>query len=208
MHVENSNSQNVNFTIASCQRGTSLGSYRICMGDGSSFFLSIDFFLEHKLSKGLIVSQELLTKFKSESLFVEAYMKANSLLSRQLYSKFNLKTKLLTKDYDKQAVERAIEYLQDQGRVNDEYFAKSWVNNRIKNKLDSYNGLLAGLMKKGVSVSISKDVLEELYTEEIEYNIIKKSINKLMNQGKTTDKTVEALTRKGFKYSRIVQFIP
>ncbi|QEN05386.1 hypothetical protein EW093_11910 [Thiospirochaeta perfilievii] len=91
MPEENSNSQNVNYTITSCQRGTSQGSYRIFLEDGSSFFLSVDFFLENKIRKGRVVDETLLLKIKDESLFVQAYSKAISLLSRQLYSKFNLK---------------------------------------------------------------------------------------------------------------------
>lgn len=207
MHVENSNSQNVNFTITSCQRGTSQGSYRIFLEDGSSFFLSVDFFLKHKLSKGLVVEPELLLEIKSESLFVEAYMKANSLLSRQLYSRSNLKVKLIAKDFDRLAIERALDYLEKQGRIDDLYFSKCWVLSRLKSKLDSYNGLFAGLLKKGINGTIAKSVLIELYTEDVEYKIIIKSIEKLGRQGKTSDAIMKTLLRKGFKRNRVLSLI-
>jgi len=204
---ENSNSQNVNYTITSCQRGTSQGSYRIFLEDGSSFFLSVDFFLENKIRKGRVVDETLLLKIKDESLFVQAYTKAISLLSRQLYSKFNLKRKLLSKDLDSSSIDRAIDYLEKQGYINDTNFAVKWVESRLRSKLDSYNSLLSGLIKKGISSSISKEVLDELYTQEVNDEIIKKSVNKYLNQNKEPKAIISKLVRKGFDIRRIRRYL-
>jgi regulatory protein len=152
--------------------------------DGSSFFLSIDFFISKKLAKGVTVNQELLSEIKEESLFVEAYIKAISLLSRQLYTRFKLKTKLISKGFDICGVEKSLEFLEEQGYINDKVYAEKWVSSRIRNKLDSYNILLAGLMNKGINASICKDVLNELYTEEVNELIIEKSIIKQLKLNK------------------------
>lgn len=205
VHVENSNSQNVNFTISSCQRGTSQGSYRIYLEDGSSFFLSIDFFLDKKLAKGVTVDANLLIQIKEESLFVEAYTKAISLVSRQLYTRFNLKRKLLSKDFDNYGIERALDYLEDQGYINDKTFAEKWVQSRIRTKLDSYTTLLSGLTKKGINSSISKEVLCEFYTQEVNDLIIEKSVKKFIKLNKKPENIIKTLVRKGFNI-RKVQF--
>lgn len=207
MHVENSNSQNVNLSITSCQRGTSQGSYRICLEDGSSFFISIDFFLEHRLCKGFEVDSHLLSLLKTESNFVEAYSKGISLLTRQLYTKFNLKRKLLTKELNSDGIESALNFLEEQGYLNDQKYATNWVLSRLTNKLDSFNGLFSSLMKKGVCSRISKEVLDKLYTEEIEEGIIIKSINKLKRQGKTKDSIIDTLYQKGFNRNKTIYYI-
>ncbi|MGL1890529.1 MAG: RecX family transcriptional regulator [Spirochaetaceae bacterium] len=204
MHVENSNSQNVNtITITSCQRGTSQGSYRILLEDGSSFFISVDFFIANKLAKGLEVDSHLLSLMKSESLFVEAYIKGLSLLTRQLYSTFNLKRKLHSKELDPEGIRKAIDYLEDQGYLNDHKYATNWVLSRLSGKLDSYTGLLSALMKKGISSVIAKDILSDLYTDEIEEKIIINSINKLKRKNKTQDFILGSLYRKGFNRRKI-----
>lgn len=207
MHVKNSNSQNVNYTIASCQRGTSQGSYRVRLEDGSSFFLSIDFFISKKLAKGVVVDLELLNEFREESLFVEAYIKAVSLLSRQLYTRFNLKRKLQSKEFDINGIEHALENLEKQGFINDKKFAEEWVKGRIRTKLDSYIVLLSGLIKKGIKISLSKEVLSDIYTEEVNELIIEKSVNKHIKQNKTQEDIIRILVRKGFNISKVKKYL-
>ena len=207
MPEENSNFQNVNYTIASCQRGTSQGSYKIFLEDGSSFFISIDFFIANKLCKGLEVDSHLLTQLQEESLFVEAYSKAITLLARQLYSRFNLKRKLLSKGFSPEGIEKALDFLGEQGYIDDHKYATNWVLNRINNKLDSYSGLFAGLQRKGINTNIAIAVLNEFYTPEVRDKILHKAINKQLNQGKTEDKIIASLSRKGFNHSKIIFFL-
>lgn len=207
MHVENSNSQNDNYTITSCQRGTSQGSYRIFMGSGSSFFLSVDFFIQKKIMKGLVVDPTLLEEIKEESLFVEAYVKAISLLSRQGYSRHNLKRKLLSKDFDLIGIERALDYLENQGYLNDKNYAVKWVESRLRNKLDSYNILLSGLIKKGIEQNIAKDVLQLLYTDDVNASIIRRSVEKFIKQNKSPDAIIKTMVRKGFNRCKIMMTI-
>lgn len=203
MHEENSNSQNVNFTITSCQRGASEGIYKIYLEDGSSFFLSVDFFLEHKIRKDLTIDEDLYKLIIEESQFVEAYSKAISLLRRQLYTKFNLTNKLLSKEYSEEGIKKAIEYLENQGYINDEQYSEKYVLSRLKSKLDSYNGLLSKLINKGISSNIAKETLKKLYTEEVNEEIIKKSIAKMLSSNKDKEKIISSLVRKGFRFNLI-----
>lgn len=207
MLVKNSNSQSVNYTIASCQRGRSPGSYRIIFGDTSSFFVSVDFFLLNTLRKGLTVSPDLYNDISIESQFVEAYTKAISLLRRQLYTKFNLSRKLQSKDYDTEAIAKTISRLEEKGYLNDYQYAHNWVLSRLKNKQDSYTSLLSGLLKKGISHSIVNDVVKELYNDDVEIELIKKVIEKASRAGKSSDKIIEKLLRKGFNRTKVFDLV-
>ncbi|QEN06386.1 hypothetical protein EW093_11915 [Thiospirochaeta perfilievii] len=104
-------------------------------------------------------------------------------------------------------MDRAIEYLEKQGYINDTNFAVKWVESRLRSKLDSYNSLLAGLIKKGISSSISKEVLDELYTQEVNDEIIRKSVNKYLNQNKEPKAIISKLVRKGFDIRRIRRYL-
>lgn len=207
MREENSNSQNVNYTITSCQRGTARGTYRIFLEDGSSFFISSDFFIKYKLKKGLTITEELFLRLEEESCFVQAYIKSLSLLNKQSYTVYKLKMKLITKDYDSSGIERAIDTLLDRGLLDDEKFAESWVTQRLRTKLDSYNTLLAGLIKKGVKTAIAKKVINKHYDADVEDNIIKKNVDKCCRAGKSSDKIIKALLRKGFNRNKVFYFV-
>ena len=160
--------------------------------------MSADFFIEHKLSKGVVVDYQLLELIREESHFVEAYSKALSLLSRQSYTKFNIKRKLVSKEFDEAGINKALAYLEQQGYIDDEKYARRWVEGRLRNKFDSYNSLYAGLVNKGISGSVARVVLRDLYTEDINANAIRKSIIKYRNLGKTDDYIIGNLSRKGF----------
>lgn len=170
-------------------------------------FLSSDFFLLNKLKKGLTLSGDLLFRIEEESLFVEAYVKSLSLLNGQAYTAFNLKMKLLSKDLDKNGIERALELLKKKGYVDDERFARTWVSQRLNTRLDSYNSLLSGLLKKGINSGIAKCVINEFYDDETENNIIKKNVDKCCRAGKSSDKIIKALIRKGFNRNKVFYFV-
>jgi len=204
---ESSNSQNVNQRIISCRRGSSEGSYRISLVDGSSFFISADFFIEHKLKKDIHIDSELLSKIVAESNYVVAYLKAISLLSKQSYTEFNLERKLLSNGFNIEDIKKALVTLRDKNLINDTIFAKKWVESRLRTKLDSPLTLISGLVNKGISNSIARNVVEELYSDTTENCLLEKIIEKSCRQGKTADKITSALLRKGFNRKKIVYYI-
>ncbi len=113
----------------------------------------------------------------------------------------------MSKDFDRDAIDKAIEALKCKGYLDDYKFAFNWVQSRLRNKLDSYNGLLSSLIKKGVAVPIIKDVLQECYNDEIESDILKKSVDKCCRMGKSSDKIINTLLRKGFNRNKVLYFV-
>jgi len=202
---ENSNSQNVNLKIISCRRGASHGSYRITLGDGSSFFLSADFVLKHRIKAELVIDSLLYNEIVNESEYVETYLKSLSLLSRQSYTRLNLIRKLNEKGYTQTSVDRTVHELESRGFIDDRDYAHKWVESRIRKKLDSAPLLVSNLVKKGISQTIAKSVVNSLYSMEVENRIIQKNIERLLNRGKEKDYIATSLSRKGFNLKKVLE---
>lgn len=177
------------------------------MEGGSSFFLSADFLLEHKLKKGMVVDSTLYEQIKEESQFVEVYTKSLSLLSKQMYTEYNLKMKLLSLEYSIGSVNKALDLLKEKSYIDDYTFAYKWVESRIRNKLDSSLELIAGLIKKGISNNIANSVVSELYTQKVKEKIIKGKIEKYYKQNKSAEYIKKSLSRKGFDLASIIHYI-
>ncbi len=124
-----------------------------------------------------------------------------------MYSGFNLRRKLKSKDFSNKAIDLCIIKLEEKGYIDDYKYATSWVESRLKNKLDSRQTLLAGLMNKGINSKIANEIVNEYYSNEIEENIIKKSVEKHCRQGKTSDKIIKALIRKGFNIVSVNYYV-
>jgi regulatory protein len=107
------------------------------------------------------------------------------------------------KGVSKGVTQRVFDRLVEKGYIDDEKFARFWVENRNQRKGTSRRKLQAELMAKGVDKTIIEQCLGESSrndTEELQKIIIKKA-------GKYTDeqKLVAYLARQGFSYDDIKQ---
>ena len=141
-----------------------------------------------------------------ESEVKSAFEKAIDYISSRIHTKKELFDKLFKKGFEKKVVDSAIFKLEEYNYVNDELFAKTFVQENYKY---SKKMLENKLKQKGVSSEIISNVLE-LNTDEKEEELCEKQLKKLLkNKNKNNfskeelQKIYMSLFRKGFEFDLI-----
>lgn len=117
----------------------------------------------------------------------------------------------LSRKYDEQAVDSAVEKLLDLGLINDRRYAQLLTRELFERKKYGKNRVKSELFRKGIAQETINEVLDE-YEEENEPDnvqtivdiIQKKYYNKLIDE-KSRQKVVAALVRLGYSFSDIRQ---
>lgn len=117
----------------------------------------------------------------------------------------------LSRKYDEQAVDTAVEKLLDLGLVNDRRYAELLTRELFERKKYGKNRVRSELYRKGIASDTVNEVLEEYENENEPDNvqtivdiIRKKYYNKLIDE-KSRQKVVAALVRLGYSFSDIRQ---
>jgi len=123
---------------------------------------------------------------------------AMALLARAEHTRIGLSLKLMKKDHRDDARNRALDRLSSAGSLSDARFAEAWLRSRVARRAEGRGKLLAGLLARGVPGDIAQEALARLYEGEDEREICLAAMEKLERTGKSGDKMVIALLRKGF----------
>lgn len=183
------------------------------------FSLDVYQFSELGLKIGRELSDEELAGFEQESQFGKLYsrtleyclMRPHSAKEIKDYlwrktraTKFNSRTGEI-KDRDgvsQDVADRVYRRLQDRGYVDDEKFARFWVDNRNQTKGASRKKLTMELRAKGVEISVIDQALSS--TERNEQDELTKVISKKSSKYQDERKLIEYLMRQGFRYDDII----
>lgn len=164
--------------------------------------------VKNGLKIGTVIQKENLLKIYNESEIEGAYEKALSLLSRQKYTKKAIVDKLKAKGYDSEIIENVINKLAEYGYINDEDFAKSFIN---CNSTKSKHAIEANLMQKGIKREVIKEVLENSTTKESEREKCVLASQKYMKNKILDDSVAKKLKAhlmyKGFMFEDILYAI-
>lgn len=135
------------------------------------------------------------------ALAFAAEKKAETYLARAEHSRFALERKLLQKGMDKQAIARALDYLEQKHYLSDERFAESWL--RTHTKAQGRTRLLSELLARGVNRHIANAALDEFFADTTEEELCARAVEKSLRAGRTGDKLVRYLQQSGFSYRQI-----
>lgn len=159
-----------------------------------------------------------LADLENESQFGKLYMRALEYSLMRPHSQYELSQYLYRKTRDtrtkegairkgvsKVLTERVYARIIEKGYVNDESFARYWVENRQLRKGISKRKLQAELASKGVDRSIVDSLLAE--TERTDEEELQKIIEKKASRYDDEQKLIAYLARQGFGYEDIKQAI-
>ncbi len=178
--------------------------------------VNADYWFTCGIKSGSEVTPEQLEELLTESARRKMMNKALDLLSmrdysrRELsdkldYSRRELSDKLVTKAWEKkeqkdmdlgslkQQASDICDRLEELGLLNEERFARSYVDELIRRKHLSKSGLKTALIQKGVQRDIIETVLEEVDIDPVE------QVRELLQK----TRTVNALLRLGYRYNEI-----
>lgn len=161
-------------------------------------------------------TEEELVGLETESLFGKLYGRALEYCLMRPHSAKEVRDYLYKKTRDQrmkdggikkgmpvEITNRVFDRLVEKGYIDDEKFARFWVENRNVTKGTSQRKLTAELRAKGVpSAIIDTFLLESERTDESE---LQKIINKKRNRYPDDMKLMQYLARQGFQYDDIKQ---
>ena len=157
-----------------------------------------------KLKEGQFIDESVLKQAIFDSETKSAFDKASEYLANRMYSKRELFDKLYKKGYQKDNIIKAIEKLEEYHYVDDELFAKQFVeqNSKLSKKI-----LECKLKQKGVSSDIVDEVVC-LVKEDDEYqNCLafaeKYAKSKDLSKESALQKMYASLARRGFSFDLI-----
>lgn len=176
--------------------------YSVFIDDKYAFSLSVNALIEAKLRVGQEVSESQITELKEASSVDKLFGVAVRYVAIRPRSKDEVRQYLRRKKADSQTIDDILASLISRGLLNDEDFARSWIESRRLLKSSSKRKLSAELQQKKVDLSLIDSALQE-YSD---LDQLKKLIEKKQNQPKYKEdqqKLLAYLARQGFNYSDI-----
>lgn len=153
---------------------------------------------------GKELSDQEIEKIISEDQTIRGKEYLLRLLSRRIYSRYEILKKLKNKGYTENIVSNLVLWLENKNYINDELFAEMWAQFRLQNKpIGSYK-LNQELRLKGIKQDIIKKIIDKTYNEidelTVARNIIRDKIvsAKIKNIRIDPKKIYNFLLRRGF----------
>lgn len=178
------------------------------------FSLDITQVAELGIKNGAEYSEEELTELENESQFGKLYTRALEYalirprsqreMRDYLYRKTRdtrTKTGNIKKGVSTELTERVFQRLFDKSYLNDEKFARFWVENRNVRKGTSLRKLQSELQAKGVASTTIQEVLGD--TDRTDIDELRKVIAKKAGRYDDEQKLMMYLARQGFRYDDI-----
>ena len=149
----------------------------------------------------------------SEKLLNKAKNNAYALLRLRPRSEFEIRQRLKLKGYDESLIENVTSDLRRLGDIDDEKFAKFWIESRMHLNPMGDVILKHELKLKGVSDSIIETTLSQKaknYDEyEVAFSMAKERFERFrkLDKHKAMKRVYDFLMRRGFKYETIQRII-
>ncbi len=189
---------------------------RVNVSVDGKYKFSLDMFqlVELGIKTGQEYSEEEMASFENESRFGKLYARALEYTLMRPHSAKEVRDYLwrktratLTKDGQKREgypvplTERVFNRLLERGYIDDEKFARYWVENRNQTKGSSKRKLINELRVKGVNTGIIEQAFSE--SERSDEDEIQKIIAKKRNKYPDDQKLMQYLARQGFSFDDI-----
>lgn len=177
--------------------------YSVYIDGKYSFSLGENEFLKLGLHSGLEITEEELARYKGESDYGKWFDKVLNLLSYRLRSEWEIRDYLRRKKAPEEYTDKILNKLSINGYVNDEQFAKRWVEGRRLMKPTSRRKLMMELKQKRIPNDVIDTVLAEDKEETDEREVLKELIERKSQRYPDRLKLMQYLARQGYNYDDI-----
>ena len=142
-----------------------------------------DVILNNNLLLKKSITPKELEKIIEENSFYDAYFKSLKYINRKLRSKKEI-IKYLSKDYDKEIVDKTINRLIKEKYINDEIYTTSYIHDAINLTNKGYYKIQRELLEQGIDENIINNMLNEI-SNDIWYDKLNNIIDKKIKINKT-----------------------
>lgn len=154
------------------------------------------------LSVGQEMTSEIISLLKSEDEFEVAYQKSINYISYQPRTEQEVRQKLESKSYSDDVIDITIGKLLTIGLIDDQKFAKDWVDNRFEFRPRSKRALSYELRRRGIQADSIEAAIEDVDDSLMAYKAASKQAHKYKacDWGEYRKKMLGFLSRRGFSF--------
>ncbi len=206
---ENSSSQNVKlFILKIIRRGARSGKAELLLSNGSSFFVTTGIVVKNQLEPGMVLEENQIQSLKNEAGFILAKKKSLELLAVREHTVYQLRQKLIAKEFSAEIIENVLYDLQEEGSLSNVRYAEIWIRSRLRKHPEGYNLLLSGLIKAGIPSGEATNLLN-LNIGNVDFGeVLETAAEKIMRKSNITKEILfRRLRSRGFNTSAIIKFI-
>ncbi|QOS99768.1 RecX family transcriptional regulator [Brevibacterium sp. JNUCC-42] len=184
--------------------------YLIDLDNEFAFEVHEEVFIKYHLMKGTEVDSNFYAEVLRADQENRAYLAAINYLSYRPRSSMEVERYLVGKEFSSELAESMVEKCTQQGYLNDELFAKKWVEERLRLKPRGTYMLKMELKQKGIAPSLIEKVLGRIaYEQELDAtrSLLRGKVARKTGpiDQKTEHKLLQFLLRKGFSHSLVQQ---
>ena len=184
--------------------------YKVYVEEQFAFVLYKGELSRYHLAVGAQISIEVYQEILDEVILKRAKLRALHLLNSMGRTEAQLREKLYLDQYPEEIIEETMDYVKSFGYVNDEEYARSFIDSRKDRK--SKKEIYMQLCQKGIDKVVLDNVFEEYYDSEDSKDAIRSLLRKKRYDSETasyveTQKIMGFLMRKGFSYDDIRQVL-
>lgn len=198
------------YQITKIEESKGRGKYRILYLNGKKFGKFFDeIIFRFNIKEDSFLNENELKQLQKVQSEMEAEKIALNYLSYKPRSINEVKKKLFSKKIAYSVIDLTIEKMKKYGYLDDEKYARDWIEERIRTRGFSPSKIKSELFLKGISKEIIENNLSEIYTPELEIKTAKRIAKKQMRKYKNLDEKVikrriiNFLLRRGYNYSVI-----
>lgn len=157
------------------------------------------------LQRGQRLSQAEIAALQHEDEIIRAYYHALRLLGFRPRSQVEITHRLEQKGYPPEVIGAALQRLADRRYVDDEAFARYWLEQRQRNRPRGVRAIGYELRQKGVEHDTIKQVLQDVDEDASAWAAIEGKLNRWQGLDETAfrKKAMGFLSRRGFNYATV-----
>ncbi|MHB8777335.1 MAG: RecX family transcriptional regulator [Anaerolineales bacterium] len=161
------------------------------------------------LQRGQELSNEKIAQMQAEDARERAFQQAMLFLSYRVRSEKEIRQNLLKHEIPEEVIGQTLERLRKSGLVNDNQFARAWVENRNTFRPRSRRALSMELRQKGLDDETVQAAVSNVDENALAYESANKRAGRLkgLEWGEFRRKLSEYLARRGFPHSVIAPVV-
>ena len=170
-----------------------------------AFSVSKEILYKENLKVDDNVNIEDLREIVKKDNYIKCKNSALRIVERSYKSEKELKDKLLLKGYDKESIEKTMEFLKEYNFLSDNNYTKMYVKD--KSKFQGKNKIKFDLYRKGIDEEIIQEELSSIDEEderEVAYNLVLKKYNVIAKREsdkyKLSQKLYRYIVSNGYSY--------
>lgn len=173
-----------------------------------------DVIVEHRITPGRLLGKEEMDLLRDSEEKAKAMDSALRLISHRMRSEKELSDSLGRKGYGEGLVEDVMQELRKRGYVDDHGFARMYAQSLLGSRKDGSRAVKMKLSQKGISREVTQSIVEELTSDEKEYEAALELASKKLRGSYKNDepdaiyrKLGGFLSRKGYPYEIVMKVL-